>query len=342
MKYINIGNRCVVELDPSMYTITHEFVHHIQDTDGGCPIVGRVICEDSLAIPEDAIMLFDGRLFHHGEELYIKEDASIYQLALSEEQFVITSKTEDAAGVLPMLIQTMLNFYMPLYGLVFLHTAACELHGEVIAIHGLGGAGKTETMLELLSRGASYISDDLAIFDEHGRIYPYLRRIGLHDYPYSEEQLRQFGLSRWRYRLMNHCKGKSDRLQSYLYRRYKGRFKINLDYTIFTGGRKTVLKPFEVTRNYWLDSTRTTGIRNINKELFVRKMTFCMENEFRPSIDFDGYCNVVLPFWKELRKSHDELLSKVLNNINIAGLTIQGQQYRELAELIMKQNTNKE
>lgn len=341
MNYINIGNRCVVEFAPTIQTIRREFEHHLQDADRGLPIVGCVKVDESLAIPKDAIMLLDGRLFHHDKVLYVKESGEEYRLELTEKQFTITSKRDDAAGVLPVLIQTMLNFYMPCYGLAFLHTAACELNGEVIAIHGFGGAGKTETMLELLSRGASYISDDLAIFDEQGRIYPYLRRIGLHDYPFTEAQLQQFGLSRWRYRLMNHCKGKSDRLRNYLYRRLKGQFKINLDYTKFTGVRKTILKFYEVTCNYWLDSTCLTGFSIIPKERFVRKMTFCMGNEFRPYIDFDGYCDVVLPFWKDLRKSHDELLRKVLNNINIAGLTIQGKQYRELAELIMKHKTNK-
>ena len=342
MKYIKIGNHCVVEFAPTLHTITREFEHHIQDGDGGLPTVGCVKADENLAMPEDSIMLLYGRLFHHDKELYVKECGDVYCLELTEKQFTITSKPGDASGVLPALIQTMLNFYMPRYGLVFLHTAACELNGEVIAIHGFGGAGKTETMLELLSRGASYISDDLAVFDEQGRIYPYLRRIGLHDYPFTEAQLQQFGFSRWRYRLMNHCKGKSDRLRSYLYRRLKGVFKINLDYTRFTGGRKTIPKFYEVSYNYWLDSTCVTGFSNIPKELFVRKMTFCMENEFRQYIDFDGYCNVLFLFWKELRKFHDEILSKLLNTISIAGLTIQGQLYRELAELIMKQNTNKE
>ena len=227
---------------------------------------------------------------------------------------------------------------MPQYSLVFLHTAAYLMGKEVVAIHGFGGAGKTEVMLSMLQRGARYLADDLAIFDTEGTLFPYLRRISLHDYPYTDIQLRQFHLSRWRYRLMTRCRNKSCRFKDYIYRRYRGRFNISIDYLQMTDGIETQAnQPFVVNRHYWLDSCNATGLRSMSKECFVRNMSFCMQNESRSYLDFDGYCGLVYPFWKDIRTKFHDVMQNVLNAIDIHGLTIAGQHYEELASLLDNQ-----
>ena len=287
MSYINIAGSCVVQIESSMTTLTTEFFHHLQEEDGGLPVVGQVVSDESQTIPVDAVMLLDRRLYTDYRRLYVLEGGVTYHVDLSGNTFSITINGSDTTGVLPILVQSLLNFYLPYYGLVFLHTAAYKLGDEVVAIHGFGGAGKTEVMLAMLQRGAMYLADDLAVFDTKGYLYPYLRRISLHDYPYTDDQLRQFHLSSWRYHLMNYCKNKSGRLLNYLYRRYRGWFNTSIDYTQLTDGRETPPnQKFFVNRHFWLDACNITGIQPMSKERFIRNMSFCMQNEFRPYIPF--------------------------------------------------------
>ena len=335
MSFINIAGKCAVQIEPSMGTLTTEYQHHLQNDDGGLPVVGNVKTDINLHCPPDAVMLLDHRLFTDFRVLYIIENGKTCKLELTNTTFVITINGNDTPCVLPVLVQTMLNFYMPKYGLVFLHTAAYKMKDEVVAISGFGGAGKTETMLTMLQRGAMYLSDDLAIFDTRGRLLPYLRRISLHDYPFTESQLQQFNLSRWRFYLMNHCKHKAGRLPNYLYRRFRGHFNINIDYTELTDGIITpVNQAFVVNRHYWLDSCNVTRIHDVSKNQFIENMTFCMHNEFRAYMDFDGYCGTVFPFWKSIRTLHQDALQNVLDTINIQGLTINGQDYKGIANLL--------
>lgn len=339
MKCINIANRCVVQMESSITTLLTEFVHHIQESDGGLPVVGHVIKDVSLTCPANAVMLLDNKLYTDNKNLFILEGGRTYQVELTEHSFSIVVNGIDAAGVLPMLVQYLLVFYLPQYNLVFLHTAAYLMGKEVVAIHGFGGAGKTEVMLSMLQRGAMYLADDFAIFDTEGTLFPYLRRISLHDYPYTDIQLRQFHLSRWRYQLMNRCKHKSGRIQDYIYRRYRGRFNICIDYLQLTDGKITrANQPFVVNRHFWLDSCNATGLRPISKERFVRNMSYCMQNESRSYLDFDGYCGLVYPFWKDIRTKYHDVMQNVFNMIDIYGLTIAGQHYDELADLLDNQS----
>ena len=338
MKYINIAGRCVVQIESSMFTLTTEFLHHLQEDGGGLPVVGQVVRDESQTCPMDAAMLLDHRLYTDYRQLYILESGKTYKVELTESKFSVTINGSDSPGLLPILVQSLLNFYMPQYGLVFLHTAAYKVGREVVAIHGFGGAGKTEVMLAMLQRGAMYLADDLAVFDTNGALYPYLRRISLHDYPYTDDQLKQFHLSSWRYHLMNWCKNKSGRLQNYLYRRYRGRFNISIDYTQLMDERETPPnQKLFVNRHFWLDACSYTCIQPMSKERFVRNMSFCMQNEFRPYIDFDGYCGLVYPFWKDIRTRYYSVLQQVLDTIDIQGLTIAGQDYEEVANLLQNQ-----
>lgn len=339
MKYINIAGKCVIQIEVSMTTLTTEFLHHLQDSDGGLPIVGQVVRDELLTCPADAVMLLDKKLYTDNKRLFIFEGGMTYQVELNEHSFSIAVNGIDVADVLPILVQCLLNYYMPQYNLVFLHTTAYLMGKDVVAISGFGGTGKTEVMLTMLQRGAMYLADDLAIFDTKGILYPYLRRISLHDYPYTVMQLRQFHLSRWRYRLINLCKHKTGRLYDYIYRRYKGWFNISIDYLQLTEGKETIAnQPFIVNRHYWMDSCNTIGIRSMSKECFVRKILFCMQNEFRSYMDFDGYFGLVYPFWKDIKTNYQDVLLKVLDTIDIHGLAIKDQHYEELADLLQIHN----
>src|ERR1043166_6612290 len=73
---------------------------------------------------------------------------------------------------------------------VFMHAGAVGWKGKAIVLPGEAFRGKSTIVTELVKKGAEYYSDDFAIFDENGFLYPFPRIIGMrtrdgHYRPYS-------------------------------------------------------------------------------------------------------------------------------------------------------------
>lgn len=340
-KYIVFGGKCAVSIDydsknRAVACLFDEYRHHLLDSGYSLPIVGVIRVFDNVRKPSSAVLLHDGRMYVDGKVLYCADGPSYVRISLSEVTFCLDIDSMTGYGLLMTVLQPLLNWYLPKYGLAFLHTASFKYRDEVYAISGLGGTGKTEVMLEALQRGAQYLSDDLCLFDKDGNICPYLRKISLHDYPFNDEQLDRFNLNKRQYHLMMYCKDKPGRITQYLYQRYRGRFKISFDYTAVSSVKVEYAdKSFPVKVHYWLDATDKTEFKVLSAEDFIRKMTFCMQNEFRPYCDFDGCFGIVYDFWQKKRNEHNRLLAEILNKIEITGLSIRTGAYNELAELIL-------
>lgn len=58
---------------------------------------------------------------------------------------------------------------------VFLHAGVVGWQGHALILPGTSFAGKTTLVAELVRAGASYYSDEYAVLDEYGRVYPYAR-----------------------------------------------------------------------------------------------------------------------------------------------------------------------
>ena len=70
---------------------------------------------------------------------------------------------------------------------IFVHAGVVEWKGEAIVIPGRSMSGKTTLTAELVRAGATYYSDEYAVLDEHGRVHPYPRKLGLR-LPGTDEQ----------------------------------------------------------------------------------------------------------------------------------------------------------
>ena len=343
MTYLVFANACAVQVDDanviaSIAYLKDEFAFHCFEQPNALPIVGIIRIKDSVACPDSAVLLHDKRLYADGDVLYCKDGDSVVRIHLTKEQFTLEVDNNTNGGLLVLVMQTVLNWYMAPYGVTFLHTAAFKYSGKVFAIHGFGGAGKTEIMIEALERGAQYISDDLAFFDREGRIYPYLRKISLHDYPFTDAQLDRFHLDKVRYHLMLRGKTRPGRIAQYLYQRYRGRFKISLHHTAFSQATKGIVvnDGLQVDQNYWIDASSITEFKSIDKGTFLKKTAFCMANEFRAYLDFDGYLGIVYDFWQDKKACHNQLLSSILEKVDIKGLSIQTGHYTDCANLFLK------
>lgn len=337
MKNIVFGGKCAVEIDFSkenvaVETLLNEYKYHILDGDE-VPVIGRVCVSDDVSLTDTAVLLHDKRLYADGRKLYCVDGNSSVLINLTDSQFYLEVDDKTNPSLLILVVQTLLNWYMPQYGLVFMHTASFKYNDSTYAISGFGGAGKTEVMLEMLQKGAIYISDDLAIFDIQGKIYPYLRKISLHDYPFSDSQLERFNLSRWQYRLMKYCQQKSGRVTQYIYRRLRGRFNISVDCAQWILPDSN--SPLNIDRHFWLDSMGKTAFIDVDQNTFNKKMTFCMQNEFRSYCDFDGYFGCIFDFWERKKELYNKIIQSTLLNINIEGIAIKGEDYLSLSELII-------
>jgi len=62
---------------------------------------------------------------------------------------------------------------------VFVHAGVVGWRGKGIVLPGRSFSGKTTLICSLLRAGAEYYSDEYAVFDKHGRIHPYPRRLGV-------------------------------------------------------------------------------------------------------------------------------------------------------------------
>jgi hypothetical protein len=58
---------------------------------------------------------------------------------------------------------------------VFVHAGVVQWKQRALVIPGTSFSGKTTLVLELLRRGASYLSDEYAVFDREGQVHPYHR-----------------------------------------------------------------------------------------------------------------------------------------------------------------------
>lgn len=62
---------------------------------------------------------------------------------------------------------------------VFVHAGVVGWRGRAIVVPGRSYSGKTSLVAALVRAGATYLSDEYAVFDRRGRVFPYLKPLSL-------------------------------------------------------------------------------------------------------------------------------------------------------------------
>lgn len=62
---------------------------------------------------------------------------------------------------------------------LFVHAGVVECGGQTLVMPGRSMTGKSSLVAELVQAGATYFSDEYAVFDEAGRVHPYPRALSL-------------------------------------------------------------------------------------------------------------------------------------------------------------------
>ena len=64
---------------------------------------------------------------------------------------------------------------------LFVHAGVVGWHGQAIVIPGRSFSGKTTLVAALVKAGATYYSDEYAVFDANGRVYPFPKPLSIRD-----------------------------------------------------------------------------------------------------------------------------------------------------------------
>jgi len=95
---------------------------------------------------------------------------------------LLVARTENLADALNEL-ESQFHFDVALRALPFLfvHAGVVGWKGGAIVLPGRSGSGKSTLVTELLAAGAEYYSDEYAVFDSEGRVYPYPKSLSLRE-----------------------------------------------------------------------------------------------------------------------------------------------------------------
>lgn len=64
---------------------------------------------------------------------------------------------------------------------LFVHAGVVAWNGQAIVIPGRSFSGKSSLVAALIDEGATYLSDEYAVFDAEGLVHPYAKRLSLRD-----------------------------------------------------------------------------------------------------------------------------------------------------------------
>lgn len=95
------------------------------------------------------------------------------------ERIARTRSVDDMLEAFASHLQLTVAEYAPRR--VFVHAGVVGWKGKAIVLPGRSFAGKTTLVTELIRAGATYYSDEYAVFDERGRVHPYTRALGIRE-----------------------------------------------------------------------------------------------------------------------------------------------------------------
>ena len=130
------------------------------------------------------------------DELYslvVSESPDGYQLYRGQEELLQSLDLEDIFDTLDSDLRLQIGILAP--DKLFVHAGVVGWRGKAIVIPGRSFSGKTTLVAALVKAGATYYSDEYAVFDANGLVHPYPRR---DVYRYGKEMGDECNGVRWR------------------------------------------------------------------------------------------------------------------------------------------------
>src|SRR5438876_8043908 len=95
------------------------------------------------------------------------------------EQIARSDNLKDVLGSLETNLRHFVAEYSP--NRLFVHAGVVGWRGKAIVIPGQTFSGKSTLVAELVRAGATYYSDEYAVFDSRGRVHPFLKPFEIRD-----------------------------------------------------------------------------------------------------------------------------------------------------------------
>ncbi len=114
------------------------------------------------------------------DELYslvVSESPDGYQLYRGQEELLQSLDLEDIFDTLDSDLRLQIGILAP--DKLFVHAGVVGWRGKAIVIPGRSFSGKTTLVAALVKAGATYYSDEYAVFDANGLVHPYPRRLSI-------------------------------------------------------------------------------------------------------------------------------------------------------------------
>lgn len=102
-----------------------------------------------------------------------------YTLYAGSEKIVRTQSREAALRFLASQVEQHVAEYAPEF--VFVHAGVVGWNERALVFPGRTFTGKSTLVAALLRAGATYYSDEYAVFDNEGKVHPYPRKLSLRD-----------------------------------------------------------------------------------------------------------------------------------------------------------------
>lgn len=150
-----------------------------------------------------------GQILPNGFDL-IEPDDAVHILEIEQQpgdiyriskngNILSTSQTGASIADVAGLIESQVRLTVAEYavGKIFLHAGVVGWRGRALIIPGSSFAGKTTLVAELLKNGAEYYSDEYAVLDSQGLVYPYPKMLSMRgiidDYKQFDMPAESFG-----------------------------------------------------------------------------------------------------------------------------------------------------
>lgn len=130
-----------------------------------------------------------------GHAFEIVEDKAGFALYKNEQLVIKSDSCEKCLNALESNLRLTVAEFAP--ELVFLHAGVVGWNGEAVIIPGKSFSGKTTLVAEFVRRGCDYLSDEYAIIDREGLIYPFPKKLSVRgiidDFTQTELDVEHFG-----------------------------------------------------------------------------------------------------------------------------------------------------
>lgn len=332
-RYYNITDRfCIfseTSIDDSVYRYIHkEYIDFSTNDFCNIPLLGCIRGRKDVLTSSNLKELVKDWLYEDESFLYVKYGNKYLRIFADENRFEIVYQHDFENNVAFYVLELLVRIYAHKYRLDFFHASSFKYNDKVYMLNGFGGSGKTEIMIDFLLKGAAFISDDIVIVNECGKIFPYRVSIPVKWNCISEEFTNQIHTSNYIYRLASYCKTRNGKITKRIYGRLANKYFLgNYSHSQLTE-ESLCLKFYDIDKCIWQQEANFEGTFNISDDKFFQYMNLCLENESRKYFDFDGFMKLKFPQLKSFYEEIHRLRRQICHQLSPYGLAVKNRDYK--------------